>query len=390
MKKIAMIPMLLRSTRVPDKNLLYVDGHLLVSYVVRACQQAEIFDEIYLNSEHLVFSKIAEMLGVQFYHRKPENGGSACEMTNKSRQCSKDRCQTHDHFLFDFMRNFEPCHLALVHTTSPLLKPATIKNFVSTLEKQNYDSLFSVEERYAETLLGNQPFNFSFSKKIPTQTLPPLRTISWALSGWKTSSFMESYLRNDPNENGPTFCGKVGYFNMDRIEALDGDTWDDIRLIEASLQYQRQQVKAGAFRYSENVTAVEYELRDLISHDGVVKYEDKGSNVRLSNLDEIKKKMGKAPWLYLLVYAGTDQTALICQQPGEGARKHCHVTHDEWWVVLEGSFEWRLIDGSAVKANAKDVVFLPRGTVHSIVCTGDAPGIRLACGGRYMEHIYVR
>ena len=99
--------------------------------------------------------------------------------------------------------------------------------------------------------------------------------------------------------------------------------------------------------------------------------------------------MGKAPWLYLLLSVHSHQVALIAQAPGEGARKRYHVTHDEWWVVLEGSFEWSLGDGSAICAEESDVVFLPAGTVHSIVCTSSEPGTRLVCGSKDMEHIYV-
>ncbi len=389
MKKIAMIPVLLGSTRIPDKNLLLVDGWPMAFYVGRACKQSGIFDEIYINSEHDIFEKMAGMLGVKFYRRSPERGGSACVMKSKSRQCESARCQTHDHFLFDFMQTLEPCHLALVHTTSPLIRESTIREFMQTLEKDEYDSLFSVEERFTETLIDGKPLNFSYSRKTPTQTLQPLQMITWALSGWKTSSFMQSYLRDDPAENGPTFCGKTGVFPMDRIQALDADTWDDLYLIEASLQHRRQTGAVGKHRFDDSVVGIENDLKDLISRDGVVRFEGSEANLRFRNLDEIKRKMGKAPWLYLLVYTGTDQTALICQEPGEGARKHCHVTHDEWWIVLEGTFEWRLAEGEVVRAGPSDVVFLPRGTIHSIVCVSKEPGIRLACGARDMEHVYV-
>lgn len=389
MNKIALIPALLGSTRIPDKNLLLVDGYPMAFYVARACLKSGIFDEIYINSEHDIFETMANMLGVKFYRRDPGRGGSACVMKSKSRQCEATRCQTHDHFLFDFMEKRDPCYLALVHTTSPLLQPATIIEFMQKLETGGYDSLFSVEERHTETLHDGKPLNFSFSRKIPTQTLQPLQMITWALSGWRTTTFMDSYLRDDPDESGPTFCGKTGVFPMDRIQALDADTWDDLYLIEAALQYRRQKIPLGNHRFTENIVGMENDLQELISRDGVVRFEGSEANLRFRNLEEIKRKMGKAPWLYLLVYTGTDQTALICQEPGEGARKHCHVTHDEWWIVLEGTFEWRLADAEVVTAGPWDVVFLPRGTVHSIVCTSEKPGIRLACGARDMEHVYV-
>lgn len=390
MKRVAIIPVLFGSTRIPDKNLLLVDGFPLAFYVAQACQRAEIFDEIYINSEHDLFEKMAGMLGVKFYRRSPNHGGSACTMQNKSRQCNSDRCQTHDHFLFDFMQSVGPSHLALVHTTSPLLKGETIRDFMQTFERDQYDSLFSVEERYTETLYQGKPINFSLFKKTPTQTLQPLQTITWALSAWKTTSFIESYLRDDPKENGPTFCGETGVFPIDRIQALDADTWDDLRIIEACLQHRRQNDSFGKHRFDETIVGIENNLKDLISRDGVGQFEGSKANLRLQNIEEIKRKMGKAPWLYLLVYTGTDQVALICQEPGEGARKHCHVTHDEWWVVIEGAFEWTLADETIVRAGPGDIVYLPSGTVHTIVCTSKEPGIRLACGAHDMEHIYVR
>jgi len=390
MKKIAVIPILLGSTRIPDKNLLMVDGYPMVFYVAEACKRAGVFDEIYLNSEHESFRRVADMLGCRFFKRNPQHGGSACTMKNKSRTCTGDRCQTHDHFLYNFMEETRPSHLAMVHTTSPLIQAETVATFMTKLESENYDSLFSVEERYTETFYGDTPLNFSLSRKIPTQTLPPIRLITWAVSAWKTESFMESYRRDDPNENGPTFCGKTGVFPMDRIQALDADTWDDLYMIQACLQFRRQKEQLGQFRFHDGIVNIEHNLEELIGRDGVCKFEASEANLTLRNIEEIKKKMGKPPWLYLLVYTADDQIALICQEPGEGARKHCHITHDEWWVVLEGAFEWRLGDGKVIAARQSDIVFLPRGAVHSIVCTSEKPGIRLACGARDMEHIYVR
>ena len=389
MKQVALIPILLGSTRIPDKNLLMVDGQPLAFYVAQACKDSGAFDAVVFNSEHDIVEHMARIAEVDFYRRQPQHGGSACTMRNKSRDCAGTRCQTHDHFLYDFMTTLEPCCLALVHTTSPLLTPETISEFMKRMTSGNYNSLFSVEERFSETWWQGEPLNFSMSKKIPTQTLTPVQSITWALSAWNTSLFIDSYLRDDPDEKGPTFCGNVGVFPLNRIQALDGDTWDELYLIEAALQYRRHGRRPGVHRFSEAVVDINRSLREAIARDGVTRFEDSGANVRLTNLRDIKMLMGKAPWLYLLLSVHSHQVALIAQAPGEGARKRYHVTHDEWWVVLEGSFEWRLGDGSAICAEESDVVFLPAGTVHSIVCTSSEPGTRLVCGSKDMEHIYV-
>ena len=387
MKRVAMIPALLGSTRILDKNLLLVDGYPLIYYVVKACKKAGIFDEIYINSEHESFRRIADMLEVKFYPREPQHGGSACTLANKSFDCEGGRCQIHDHFISDFIKNVPCDYLVQVHTTSPLLKPETIRNFGKVLE--NYDSLFSVEEIYTEALYKNKPINFSKDKKNPTQELSPMQLISWALSGWKTTTFTDSYLRDDPNENGPTFCGKMGLYPISKIEALDADDWDDLYIIEACLSHRKHKADFGKHKFTERIVEIDNDLPHLITRDGVTCFEDSGYNKFLSNLDEIKEKMGEAPWCYVLVYSGTDQACLICQAPGGGCRSHYHVTKAEWWYVIEGTFEWRLDGGKVITANQGEVVCLPTGTIHTIVCTSKTPGIRLACGGRDMEHIYV-
>ena len=389
MTNVAIIPMLLGSTRIPDKNLILVDGYPLAFYVAEACKASGVFDEVYINSEHDVAARFAEMLGVKFYRRDPARGGSACMMRNKSRDCQGARCQTHDHFLADFMEAVPADYTTLVHTTSPLLLPESIRSFASMLIDDGYDSLFSIEEKHTEALFDGRPLNVSMARKIPTQTLKPVQLITWAMTGWKTESFMASYRRDIPDENGPTFSGKYGFFPLNKIEALDADTWDDLRLIEGALRYRRSQIVAGAHRFHESTRRFDSKLKELMVRDKVVKFEGDRANARLTNIDEIKRTMGDAPWLHLLIYSGDDQTGLICQPPGDGAQLHCHVTHDEWWVVLEGEFEWHLEDGAVIKGGVHDVVYLPRGTVHKILCTSPKAGIRLACGARDMEHIYV-
>lgn len=392
--KVAMIPLLLGSTRVKDKNLLLVNGRPLAHYIIRACIDSEAFDEIYLNSEHEIFRRFADDFKVKFYKRQPSRGGSACEMKSKSRACAGDRCQTHDHFLYDFMKNVKSDYMFLVHTTSPLLTPETIKKFADEMVSSRRDSMFSVTEEKVESYVAGKPVNFSPEIKVPTQSLDPVQLTSWAMTGWKTKSFTDSYEKNDLKERGPTYVGKMGLFPINKIEGLDIDNLEELQLVESVLS-QRHAFKARpSFYFSDEIAFIDSDVQKVMRGDGVARFEGASFNKTLVNLGEIKKKMGEAPWSYLLIYSDSDQAAVICQGKEEGCRFHFHTTKDEWWIILEGSFDWHIKgeDGSEkiVHTKQNDVVFLPKGTPHKIICTSDTPAIRLAHGARDMPHIYLK
>ncbi len=388
-KIIAMIPVLLGSKRVKDKNLLLVNGWPLPSYVIKAVKAAEIFDEIYLNSENEIFKKLTKIESINFFKRNSSRGGSKCTMKNKSRNCQGRRCQVHDHFIADFLKKIKCDYIIQIHTTSPLLKPETIKAFVKKLTQDKYDSLFSIKKDYTEAFFNHNPINFIKGKKQPTQSLKPLQVISWALSGWKSQSFLNSYHKNDPDDPGPTFAGKMGLFPINKIEALDIDNWDDLFIAEACLAFQLRRNDKHRFYFNEDIKEVDSDVIRLINRDGVSRFNLSGFNQPHLNFKKIIKKMGPAPWTYPIIYTDRDQVCLIAQQPGGSCRKHYHVTKDEWWIIIKGEFKWNTPQ-KTIKAKEGDVVFLKKGTAHKIVCTSKKFGVRLACGARGMEHIYVK
>ncbi|MDB0030398.1 cupin domain-containing protein [Opitutales bacterium] len=392
MKLTAVIPVLLGSSRIPDKNILMVNGYPLAFYVAKACKDSGIFDEIYLNSEDKIFEKFADQLNINFYHRNSHNGGSKCTMKNVSMDCNGRRCQVHDHFLADFMESISTDYVVQVHSTSPLIKPETIVGFTKLLIDNENDGVFAIEEIYSECLIDEKPLNFTLDKKTKTQDLIPVQKISWALSGWKRKSFLESYYDIENSNKSPTFKGKIAFYPINHIEALDADTWDELFIIEACLNHLKRAQSVGKFKYDQNIKEIDHELIRLIMRDGVEKFEDtSGFNKPHMKIESIKEKMKDqgASWCHPVVYTENDQCCLISQAPGEGCRTHYHTTKDEWWYIVEGEFEWRLGDGRILKAKSGEIIFLECGTVHTIICVSKENGIRLACGGRDMEHIYV-
>jgi CMP-N-acetylneuraminic acid synthetase len=232
---VGMIPVLLGSTRIPDKNLIMVKGRLLGSYSIEACRSSGVFTEIYVNSEDKIFEQLADEEKIKFYQRKAEYGGSNCLQKTKSRKCNGVRCVINDHYLYDFMKNISCDYLFQVNSTSPLLKPETITSFVNKLVGDDYDCLFAVKEVKAESFFRDDALNFDRKKKQPSQELEPINTICWAIAGWRCDTFRSVYERDDINESSPVFAGELGTFVVDEREALDIDEWSTLNLVEKYL-----------------------------------------------------------------------------------------------------------------------------------------------------------
>ena len=117
MKKIiAMIPVRLGSKRVPNKNLRLLGNKPLVAHIIEAAKEANVFDEIVINSESDIFKEIADEYGVKFYKR-PDH-------------LSTDEA-TNDDFTLDFMHNINGDMLIQLLATSPFITSTQIKEFVS-------------------------------------------------------------------------------------------------------------------------------------------------------------------------------------------------------------------------------------------------------------------
>ncbi len=236
----AMIPVLLGSTRVPDKNIILVDGKILCAYSIDACKASGVFSSVHLNSEDEIFRSISEKEGVSFHKRPSEWGGRACRQKTKSRDCAGNRCVINEHYLYHFMTNATSAeYVCQVNSTSPLLKPETIRSFVQTLLQNNYDSLFAILEMRAESFFHGAPVSFSRKVKCPSNELESVSSICWAIAGWRRQAFIDAYECNDPGQDGPAFVGNLGTFPIDEREALDVDHWSTLDVVEQFLLARR-------------------------------------------------------------------------------------------------------------------------------------------------------
>jgi CMP-N-acetylneuraminic acid synthetase len=198
----AMIPARIGSTRLKMKNLALLDGKPLIYYAINAARESGVFDRIIINSDSHIFNQIAERYGVDFYHRPNELGSSETKS---------------DQVVANFIEN-NPCDIvAWVNPIAPLQKSTEIRAIVNYFLEQNLDTLHTVKNEQVHYNFNNKPVNYTYDEIFSkTQDLLPLQAFVYTVMMWCTESFMESY-----RENGQAiFCGKVGFYSLEKTSSI--------------------------------------------------------------------------------------------------------------------------------------------------------------------------
>lgn len=214
-KKIAMIPARLGSQRLKKKNLEIFGNLTLIEYAIKRCLDANIFDEIYVNSESDIFEQFADKYGVYFYKRPLVLGNNA---------------STSEEFVEDFLNNIECTSLYQIHSITPLLNAKQIRDFVVFSEKnKNINTVLSCVEDQIEVAYQNQPINFSFDTKTNSQDLKPVQRITWAATKWDKDTYLSAIKHGEIG----TYSGNVGFFSVGIYTGLAIKTEEDLKIANA-------------------------------------------------------------------------------------------------------------------------------------------------------------
>ena len=224
-KIVAMIPARLGSQRIPKKNLRLLGDKVLTQWVATACKEANVFDEIYINSESDIFDKIASDIGVKFYKR-PDIFAS-----NNA---------TNDGFGLDFIENIECNILVQVNPTSPFTTAEDIRGVVEMFIEDNYKTVHTVKEEQIEGLYEGKPLNFDPLKEMPpSQELEPVKLFTSSIMAWDTQKFKSNMKKDGCAVYGGD--GKIGYYTIKGAGMIDIDNEKDFYLAEAVLQMKENE-----------------------------------------------------------------------------------------------------------------------------------------------------
>jgi CMP-N-acetylneuraminic acid synthetase len=215
-KVICMIPARMGSQRLKQKNLRLLNGVPLITRAIQKAKKVDLFDEIWVNSEHNTFKQIAEEEGINFHNRPVELANNTA---------------TSEDFVYEFMKKHKCDFLVQLHTIAPLLDLETIKQFTHHLITTKPDAQFSVILEQIECFYNNSPINFDINNKSNSQELKPIQRLTWSITGWKTAHYIKIY----EAKHCATYAGTISFFTISRLESLIIKNKSDLELVKRIL-----------------------------------------------------------------------------------------------------------------------------------------------------------
>jgi len=223
------VPARLGSNRVMAKNLRLLDGIPLISHIIRTLKQTNFLcRNIEINSDSELFATIAKEENIGFYKRRPELATSDSLI---------------DDYIYDYMKNNKSKYLAVVNPTSPFITSNDLDNAFKQFMDSGVDTLLSCEKIQTHCFYENEPINFNLTGQHPrSQDLSPVLALNFAITIWKTKTFMDTYEKNGYG----VYSGKLSFFKTEGFADIDIDYPEDFELAQVVADFLKNRKSLDA------------------------------------------------------------------------------------------------------------------------------------------------
>ncbi len=210
MKTAAFIPIKANSERVPGKNLRILNGKKLYQYICEHVKEADVFDDVYIDTNSEEVSAYAEEMGFKVIAREPE--------------LAKNTANGNDLLV----HHFEVCnqydYYFQLFATAPYMQPQTIRNcFEKLTTSSQYDSCFTALENHSFYWLAENPVNYRPGILPRSQDMLPVIEETTGLYGISRESLNKYRCR----------IGYKPYIHIvSKFEAVDINTEEDFKVAE--------------------------------------------------------------------------------------------------------------------------------------------------------------
>jgi N-acylneuraminate cytidylyltransferase len=210
MKVACFIPIKENSERVVGKNLRVVNGKKLYEYICEHVKTADVFDDVFIDTNSKEVSSYAQSMGFNVIERKPElalNSANGNDLLNYHHELRPE----YDYYFQLF-------------ATAPYLQSNTIRNCVNHLiSSEEYDSCFTATENHGFYWLNKNPINYRPCILPRSQDMLPVVEESTGLYGISKEALLKYRCR----------IGRKPYIHViSKFEAVDINTEEDLKVAE--------------------------------------------------------------------------------------------------------------------------------------------------------------
>ena len=210
MKTACFIPIKAQSERVQGKNFRLLNGKKLYQYICQHVREADVFDDIYVDTNSQEIAEFASKNGIQIIERKEE--------------LARDTANGNDLLVYHCSLYPEYDYYFQAFATAPYLQPKSIYECYKKLIISNeYDSCFTATENHSFYWCSGMPINYRPGILPRSQDMLPVIEETTGLYGISKESLEKYRCR----------VGKKPYMHIvDKFEAVDINTEEDFKMAD--------------------------------------------------------------------------------------------------------------------------------------------------------------
>lgn len=210
MKTAVFIPIKANSERVPGKNFRILNGKKLYEYICEHVKQADVFDDVYVDTNSDEIAAYAKEQGFLVIERKPE--------------LARNSANGNDLLVYQYEQYPDYDYYFQLFATAPYLQPETIKEcFNKLVSSEEYDSCFTATENHGFYWLADNPVNYRPGILPRSQDMLPVIEETTGLYGITKDSLGRYRCR----------IGRKPYIHIvGKFEAVDINTEEDLKVAE--------------------------------------------------------------------------------------------------------------------------------------------------------------
>lgn len=213
MKTVAIVPMKLNNTRLPQKNTkCFTNGKPLCYYILDTLLKIKEIDEVYVYCSN---ESIKNYIPKDVHYLK------------RSKSLDTDNTKMNE-VLKAFANDVPADVYVMTHTTAPFISKESIEKGLDAVLSGMNDSSFAAKKLQDFLWKDGRPFNYSLENIPRTQDLPPL---------YEETSGFYIYEASVINELGRRIGQTPFIVEVNEIEAIDIDEKEDFEIADAIYNY---------------------------------------------------------------------------------------------------------------------------------------------------------